>query len=253
MKNIKIKELRQKLKNYLIELRLPTIRETYEKTAQQATNNSLSYEQYLYDLVETECDDRKNNKIKRLLKSSRLPLEKRMDQFDKERLPLKVRQQVSQLLTGEFLHTATNVLAFGIPGTGKSHLLCAIAQELVMKGYQILFTTSALLVQDLLRSKQQLELAKSLKRFSKYDAILIDDLGYVQQSREEMEVLFTLLADRYEKKSVMLTSNLPFSKWEQIFKDPMTTAAAIDRLIHHSVIIELNISSFRIEKAKEKK
>ena len=132
-------------------------------------------------------------------------------------------------------------------------MLCAIAQELVMKGYQILFTTSALLVQELLRAKKELELAKVLKRLSKYDAILIDDIGYVQQTREEMEVLFTLLADRYEKKSVMLTSNLPFSKWEQIFKDPMTTAAAIDRMVHHSVIIELNISSFRMESAKENK
>ena len=248
-----MKGLRKKLTNYLIELRLPTIRDSYEEIAQQATNNSLSYEQYLYDLVETECDNKRNNRIKRLLKASQLPLEKRMDQFKQDRLTLKVKQQVSQLLTGEFLHHATNVLAFGLPGTGKSHLLCAIAQELVMKGYQILFTTSALLVQELLRAKKELELAKALKRLSKYDAILIDDIGYVQQTREEMEVLFTLLADRYEKKSVMLTSNLPFSKWEQIFKDPMTTAAAIDRMVHHSVIIELNISSFRMEIAKENK
>ena len=248
-----MKGLRKKLTNYLIELRLPTIRDSYEEIAQQATNNSLSYEQYLYDLVEIECDNKKNNRIKRLLKASQLPLEKRMDQFKQDRLPLKVKQQVNQLLAGEFLHHATNVLAFGLPGTGKSHLLCAIAQELVMKGYQILFTTSALLVQELLRAKKELELAKVLKRLSKYDAILIDDIGYVQQTREEMEVLFTLLADRYEKKSVMLTSNLPFSKWEQIFKDPMTTAAAIDRMVHHSVIIELNISSFRMEIAKENK
>ena len=253
MSSTAMKGLRKKLTNYLIELRLPTIRDSYEEIAQQATNNSLSYEQYLYDLVETECDNKKNNRIKRLLKSSQLPLEKRLDQFKQDRLPLKVKQQVNQLLTGEFLHHATNVLAFGLPGTGKSHLLCAIAQELVMKGYQILFTTSALLVQELLRAKKQLELAKALKRLSKYDAILIDDIGYVQQTREEMEVLFTLLADRYEKKSVMLTSNLPFSKWEQIFKDPMTTAAAIDRMVHHSVIIELNISSFRMESAKENK
>ena len=101
--------------------------------------------------------------------------------------------------------------------------------------------------------KQRLELAKYLKRLSRYEAILIDDIGYVQQSREEMEVLFTLLADRYEHGSIMLTSNLPFSKWEQIFKDPMTTAAAIDRLVHHSIIIELNIPSYRMEIAKESK
>ena len=106
-------------------------------------------------------------------------------------------------------------------------------------------------MQQLLVAKRDLRLSQLLKRFSKIDALIIDDLGYVQQSREEMEVLFTLLAERYERGSVMLTSNLPFSKWEQIFKDAMTTAAAIDRLVHHSVIIELNVSSYRLEKAKK--
>ena len=111
----------------------------------------------------------------------------------------------------------------------------------------------ALLVQELLVAKRDLKLSRALKRFSKYEVVLIDDIGYVQQSREEMEVLFTLLAERYERGTVMLTSNLPFSKWEVIFKDPMTTAAAIDRLVHHSVILELNIASYRLEEAKRTK
>ena len=111
----------------------------------------------------------------------------------------------------------------------------------------------ALLVQELLVAKRDLKLSRVLKRLSKYEVLLIDDIGYVQQSREEMEVLFTLLADRYERGTVMLTSNLPFSKWEAIFKDPMTTAAAIDRLVHHSVILELNIPSYRLEEAKRTK
>ena len=110
-----------------------------------------------------------------------------------------------------------------------------------------------LLVQELLVAKRDLKLSRVLKRLSKYEVLLIDDIGYVQQSREEMEVLFTLLAERYERGSVMLTSNLPFSKWEAIFKDPMTTAAAIDRLVHHSVILELNIPSYRMEQAKRTK
>jgi DNA replication protein DnaC len=114
----------------------------------------------------------------------------------------------------------------------------------------VLFTTCSLLVQQLLVAKRDLRLAKVLKKLSSFDALIIDDLGYVQQSREEMEVLFTLLAERYERGSVMLTSNLPFSKWEQIFKDAMTTAAAIDRLVHHSVILELNVPSYRLENAK---
>jgi DNA replication protein DnaC len=114
----------------------------------------------------------------------------------------------------------------------------------------VLFTTCSLLVQQLLVAKRDLRLAKIISRMSKFDALIIDDLGYVEQSREEMEVLFTLLAERYERGSVMLTSNLPFSKWEQIFKDAMTTAAAIDRLVHHSIILELNVPSYRLEKAK---
>jgi DNA replication protein DnaC len=108
-------------------------------------------------------------------------------------------------------------------------------------------------VQQLLIAKRDLQLPKMIKKLSRYDALIIDDLGYVQQSREEMEVLFTLLAERYERGSVLLTSNLPFSQWQQIFKDAMTTAAAIDRLVHHSVILELNVPSYRLENAKKRK
>tara|TARA_B100000809_G_C15105860_1_gene518724 strand:+ start:1222 stop:1983 length:762 start_codon:yes stop_codon:yes gene_type:complete len=245
--------LKDSLTQSLVDLRLPTIKQIYEEVALQATKNSISYEQYLHDLLVTECDERWNKKRQRLLRESQLPLEKSWSSFNQKRLPLKVKQQVAQLLTGDFLSQSTNVLAFGVPGSGKSHLLCAIAQELIKKGHRILFITCSILVQRLLASKKRLELAKQLKSLSKYDAILIDDIGYVQQSREEMEVLFTLLADRYEQGSIMLTSNLPFSKWEQIFKDPMTTTAAIDRLVHHSVIIELNLSSYRMEAAIQNK
>jgi DNA replication protein DnaC len=139
------------------------------------------------------------------------------------------------------------------PGSGKTHLLCAIGQELIARGRRIYFTTSALLVQDLLVAKRDLKLSRFIKRLAAFEGLIIDDLGYVQQSREEMEVLFTLLAERYERGSVLISSNLPFSKWEGIFKDPMTTAAAIDRLVHHCVILELNIPSYRVEQAKKAK
>lgn len=154
---------------------------------------------------------------------------------------------------GSFLNRAENILAFGNPGSGKTHLLCAIGHALIEHGKRILFTSCSQLVQDLLIAKKELELTKKLRKLSNFDAVIIDDLGYVQQSREEMEVLFTFMADRYEQGSLMITSNLPFSKWEQIFKDPMTTAAAIDRLVHHSVILELNVDSYRMEQAKKDK
>ena len=144
------------------------------------------------------------------------------------------------------------MLAFGPPGSGKTHLLCALGQELIHQGRRVLFRPCSLLVQELLIAKRDLMLAKVLKRLSRYDVMIIDDIGYVQQSRQEMEVLFTLLAQRYERGSVMITSNLPFSQWERIFKDPMTTAAAIDRLVHHSVILELNLPSYRLEASKQR-
>jgi len=128
-----------------------------------------------------------------------------------------------------------------------------VGQELVRSGRKVQFWTTGLLVQELLIAKRDLKLSRVLKRLSGYEVLILDDLGYVQQSREEMEVLFVLLAERYERGSVLLTSNLPFSGWEQIFKDPMTTAAAIDRLVHHSVIVELNIPSYRAEQAKKAK
>jgi DNA replication protein DnaC len=128
-----------------------------------------------------------------------------------------------------------------------------VAQELVRQGRRILFTTTSLLVQELLKAKRDLVLKELLRQLSRWEGLLIDDLGYVQQSREEIAVLFTLLAERYERGSVLVTSNLAFSKWEQIFKDPMTTAAAIDRLVHHSVIVELNVPSYRADAAKKAK
>jgi len=240
----------QLLISYLKELHVPTIRECYEDIARTAEQESLSYECYLLELAEKECEARRERRIDRLLRESRLPLEKNIDSFDLKRIPVKVRQQVTTLLDGSFLDRKENVLAFGNPGTGKTHLLCALGQELIRSGRRVYFTSCSLLVQNLLIAKQDLKLSRMIKRLSKHDAIIIDDIGYVQQSREEMEVLFTLLAERYERGSIMITSNLPFSKWETIFKDPMTTAAAIDRLVHHSIILELNIKSYRMEKAQ---
>jgi DNA replication protein DnaC len=180
-------------------------------------------------------------------------LEKNLQTFELKRLPAKVLQQVRALLEGGFVDRRENVLAFGKPGSGKTHLLCALAQELVRAGRPALYSPCSLLVQELLLAKRELKLPRLLKRLAGYDLLVLDDLGYVQQNREEMEVLFTLLAERYERGSVLLTSNLAFSGWESIFKDAMTTAAAIDRLVHHCVILELNIPSYRAEQAKKGK
>lgn len=241
------------LTGHLRELHLPTFRECFEEVAGRAEQETLSYEQYLLELSQRECEVRRVNRIDRLLRQSKLPLEKSLENFDMKRLPTKVARQVRSLLDGGFVDRTENLLAFGRSGSGKTHLLCAIAQELIRTGHKVYFSSCSLLMQELLIAKRDLKLSRALKRLSGFDALMIDDIGYVQQSREEMEVLFTLLAERYERGSVMLTSNLPFSKWEAIFKDPMTTAAAIDRLVHHSVILELNIPSYRLEQAKKSK
>ncbi len=239
------------LDNALKQLKLATVRSCYQEEADLARQESLSYEGFLYELMAHECEQRRHKRISRYLRESKLPLEKNWKSFEESRLPTKMRGLVNTLRDGSFIDRCENILAFGNPGSGKTHLLCAIAQELIHKDKRILFTSCSILVQDLLVAKRELILPKTLKKFAKYDALLIDDIGYVQQSRDEMEVLFTLLAYCYERSSIMITSNLPFSQWEKIFKDPMTTAAAIDRLVHHSVILELNVKSYRLEKAKQ--
>lgn len=249
----KARDIKKELAEYLRELYLPAIGRCFEEKARQAERETMGYEQYLLELIERECQERRERRIERLLRASKLPLEKTLDSFDMKRLPQKAARQAKALLDGTFLDRRENVLAFGNPGSGKTHLLSALGQELIRQGRRVAFTTCARLVQDLLRAKQALRLSQAIKKLAYYEALVIDDIGYVQQSREEMEVLFTLLAERYERGSVLLTSNLPFSKWEAIFKDPMTTAAAIDRLVHHSVILELNIASYRVEQAKKKK
>ena len=251
--NVENAPLHASLHAHLKELHLPTIRQRFEEQGETARSEAMSYEAYLLALCEQESLARRRNRIERFLRASRIPREKTIEALDLKRFGRSVTLQVRTLLEGSFLDRNENILAFGNPGSGKTHLLCAIGQELIHAGRRVYFTPCSLLVQELLRAKQELKLDKHIKRLAKFDALIIDDIGYVQHDREEMEVLFTLLAERYEQGSILLTSNLPFSKWERIFKDPMTTAAAIDRLVHHSVILELNIDSYRMQTAKRRK
>jgi DNA replication protein DnaC len=241
------------LTDCLRQLHLPGVLAGYEAMAEVARRESFSFERYLQEVLEGERQLRQENRIRRLLGQSRLPMEKTLEAFDRGRLPVKVNAQLSRLLEGDFVERRENVLAFGNPGSGKSHLLCAVGHELIRRGYSVVFRPCELLVQELLRAKRDLDIGRALKKLRTYQVIIVDDIGYVQQSRDEMEVLFSLLSDRYERGSLMVTSNLAFSEWEKIFKDPMTTAAAIDRLVHHSIILELNLPSYRLEQAKKRK
>lgn len=234
-------------------LRLPSVLANYRRLSETAASNNWSFEQYLHALLEVETEDRTRRRTARLLKQSKLPDGKTLDTLKMKRFPQKVQRIVPTLLDGGFVERTENVLAFGLPGRGKTHLLCAVAHELIVRhNYRVLFTTTFSLVQRLLAAKSELCIEDLLRKLDRYDVIVLDDIGYVQQSREEMEILFTFLSERYERRSLMITSNLKFSEWDRIFKDPMTTAAAIDRLVHHSTVLELDCESYRAEQAMQR-
>jgi DNA replication protein DnaC len=233
--------------------KLKGVADNYQAVSDQATKERLTFEAFLYELMKVEAQERRSRRVERLRRESKLPREKTLATFDFGRLPMVSRQLVAQLCEGGFLDRGENVLAFGKPGSGKSHLLCAICHELARHGRSVFFTPAYALVQTLVAAKRALRLPQELKRLDRFDALLVDDLGYVQQEREEMDVLFTLFAERYERRSILITSNLVFSKWDQIFRDAMTTAAAIDRLVHHARILELNTESYRAAKAHDRR
>lgn len=232
--------------------RLPSFLVHYAGLAERAATGGWSHVHYLDELAGIEAAERAERRIARLLSESKLPREKTLATLELTRFPAPVRTQIARLAEGQFLEGATNLCVFGHPGTGKTHVVAALAHELVRQGHAVLFTPVSALVERLLEAKRDLRLTRELRRLDRIECLVLDDIGYVQHDRSEMEVLFALLAERYERKSVMITSNLVFSQWDQIFKDPMTTAAAIDRVVHHSVILELNVKSYRAEEAQKR-
>lgn len=232
------------------QLRLPTIARQavtlFEKAGHQDALETLA------ETLNLECDARKGRRVERLRLASKLPEGKTFSSLEKKRLPRSVVQCLNDLSSGAFVEETTNVLAFGLPGVGKTHAVAALGHALIDVGVPVYFTPTFRLVQELLEAKREYALPRALRRLERFEVLILDDLGYVQQSQEEMEVLFTLLAERYERASTVITSNLVFSQWEQIFKNPLTTAAAIDRVVHHSVILEFNNKSFRNEEAERR-
>jgi DNA replication protein DnaC len=234
--------------------RLPTMAAIWEESLSRAEREDWGYERLMLHLCESEEQDRRERKMRRLLKDSGLPEGKNLGNLDEKLVPAKIRRLLPSLLEGHFVERAENILAFGLPGRGKTHFLAAVGRELILRHrYPVLFTSTFRLVERLLAAKKALRLDAELKRLDHYPAVILDDIGYVQQDREQMEVLFTFLAERYERRSVLISSNLVFSKWDQIFKDAMTTMAAIDRLVHHAMILEFDGESIRERKAKEQK
>ncbi len=233
-------------------LKLPSFVAQREDVAARAEREGWSFERFLATLVEAEAADRHRRKITKLLRRSMLPSDKTLATLKAELLPTSIRRMLPTLCDGAFVDRAENLLAFGLPGRGKTHLVAAIGHELVMRGFSVLFVPAYALVQRLLAARRTFDLEKALRQLDAFDVVIIDDIGYIQQDRDEMEVLFTFLSERYERRSVMITSNLVFSQWDKIFKDPMTTAAAIDRIVHHATILEMPGPSIRENEAIER-
>jgi DNA replication protein DnaC len=238
------------LRTLLTRLNLAAMAEMCTDLALRATKEGLSHEAYLFELARHEEEQRTQRRTDRLLRASGLPVEKTFRTFSLHRLSPTLQLQLERLKSASFLEQAVNVIAIGKPGVGKSHALAAVGYELIYAGYPVLWTPTSTLVQRLLAAKRDLRLPQEVAKLEKFACVILDDIGYVQHDRDEMEVLFTFLAERYERKSVMISTNLVFSEWNRIFKDPMTTMAAIDRVVHHSVILDMmNVESYRAEAA----
>jgi DNA replication protein DnaC len=238
------------LNSQLHALKLPTMAESFSEIALKAARNGVSHEAYLHELVRLEWEARAQRRRARLLSESGLPREKTFRTLQLGAFPPLIRQQIERLRSGAFVQQAVNVVVVGKPGAGKSHLLASLGHALVEQGYPVLWRSTAHLMQRLLAAKRDLRLPQELAKLDRYACLILDDIGYVQHDQDEMEILFTLLSERYERKTVMISTNLVFSEWTRIFKSPMTTMAAIDRIVHHCVIVDMMaIDSYRAKEA----
>lgn len=236
----------------LTELRLPTMKRLATVVCEQSDNEGWPARRLLESLLEQEMAEREVRRFERHRVTSCLSPDKRLSSFDFAAVPTISRAQITALTEGhEWLDRGANILAFGAPGVGKSHLLSGIGHALVDAGRRVLFTRCSDLVQRLQAARRDLRLAQELAKLDRFDLLILDDLSYVRRDQAETSVLFELIAERYERKSLAITANTPFSQWSEVFIDTAMTLAAVDRLVHHSTILEMNVESYRRRSASK--
>jgi DNA replication protein DnaC len=237
----------------LTELRLPTIRRLAPELCDQSDREGWSARQLLERLFEHEMTDREVRRYERHRANSGLSPDKRLSGFDFSAVPTLSRARITALGEAhDWLDRGVNVLAFGPPGSGKSHLLSGIGHALIDAGKRVLFTRCTDLVQRLQAARRDLRMPQELAKLDRFDLLILDDISYVRRDQAETSVLFELIAERYERKSIAITANTPFSQWNEIFVDPAMTLAAIDRLVHHATILEMNAESYRRRNVEQK-
>ena len=238
----------------LSELRLPAIKLMWAALAARADKEGWPAARFLAALAEHEIADRGRRRIERHLASARLPAGKTLDTFDFNAVPIVSKAQVMALAAGDgWLDQGANILLFGPPGGGKSHLAAALGLALVQNGRRVLFMRTTDLVQRLQMARQELGLEAAITKLDKYQLLILDDIAYVTKDQAETSVLFELIAARYERRSLLITANQPFGEWGKIFPDQAMTLAAIDRLVHHATILEMNVESYRRKAALKRK
>lgn len=238
----------------LNELRLPAIKLVWPQFAERADKEGWPAARFLATIAEHEIAERGRRRVERHLAEARLPPGKTLDVFDFDAVPMISKAQVLALAAGDgWLGKGANLLLFGPPGGGKSHLGAAIGLALIENGWRVLFTRTTDLVQKLQVARRELTLEAAINRLDKFDLLILDDLAYVTKDQAETSVLFELISARYERRSVLITANQPFGEWGKVFPDPAMTLAAVDRLVHHATILEINVESYRRRTALERK